>query len=222
MNDEELLSIVKRLNKGGSTEEIAKEFYISCSALIKRLSKGGYIYNKKLGVWYHKKNKKLSEHIKNLVTNDYLEEIEDLYSKRYFCEEVYDEPTTEITLNIRDNLIQEIQAKAEKIGLDIEWIIELVLLKFLNENYPRKSLNKYCKLIELFDPEVTPFFEIEQNIKRYEEDPKYREEIDEEIKECDEERFELFGEEFGGTIKDILEREYEYKKKWHERDRHKE
>lgn len=224
MKNEKFLSIIKRLNKGEHANEIIKseQMFISDSTLRKKLNKEGYCYNKKLGLWYDKNNKDLEQFIKLSVEHDYLEEMEDLYTKRYLVEEFWDEQTECLEINIQEKLIEEIRKKAFEMGLELDFLIELVFLRFLSENHPRKSLNKYWKLIAYFDPEETPLEEMEKNIKRYETDIEYRKEIDGELEELDKEYLEEFGEKFGLDIKNIMDCEYEYKKKWHERDRHKE
>lgn len=152
MTRDEVREICKRVNKGEKLENIARELNVKKFYVESLIKEYGFKYSKVLKGYYSKEfEEEISKREKEIKGLEILDEIEDLWLKRYYGidadyydevieEEWADSPKEEITINLSYELYDELSGIADDNGTKLDFIIESYLLKMLERN--RESRGK--------------------------------------------------------------------------------
>lgn len=144
--------VVNRLQDGERVEDISKELYISKSTLNKQLNKHGFRYNKNSKMWFDENNNEQIEAQKEVASMLIVSEINDLGTDRYYGSYEYDEYIddyhSEIKLDLRCSLVDELIDMAKESNIDFDSYIEYCLLKYLKVFKPIDPQKVYEKTLK--------------------------------------------------------------------------
>lgn len=156
MTREEVKAICIRVNKGEPLEEVIRPLGIRRCYIESLIKEYGFKYSNILKKYYSKKfESEIIELEKEKKSNDVINDIEDMWLKRYYGidtddydglieEEWADSPREEFQIHLNNELYSELLDISAENGTSVDFIIEQGLLKILERNREtrKKKQNK--------------------------------------------------------------------------------